>query len=181
MEGPSLCSGVWGELLGRGTGGSYGGVSKVLQVTVQVKRQILSAVWRKALEVPTVQRERSSLTGTQVRALWKKTLLRLDDYSALPMSEHSLAWWRTPTNNETHNEWYSEGPGDTLVAFFLFFFLALLSHPCSNGRALLTDGIKRDTAAERMETFLWDLLNEGSLYTRTPGVRYANLVVVIWS
>lgn len=30
-----------------------------------------------------------------------------------------------------------------------------------------------------METFLWDLLNEGGLYTRTPGVRYADLVVVI--
>lgn len=42
-----------------------------------------------------------------------------------------------------------------------------------------TDGIKRDTAAERVETFLWDLPNEGSLYTRTPGVRYADSVVVI--
>lgn len=61
----------------------------------------------------------------------------------------------------------------------LFSFLALLSHLCSNGRALQTDGIKRNTAAERMETFLWDLLNEGSLYPRTPGVRYADLVVVI--
>lgn len=71
-----------------------------------------------------------------------------------------------------------------LFSFLFSFFvrvasLALLSHLCSNGRALLTDGIKRDTAAERMETFLWDLLNEGSLYTRTPGVRYADLVVVI--
>lgn len=43
-----------------GAGGWGDGGKGVLQVTVQVKRQILSAVWRKALEVPTVQRERSS-------------------------------------------------------------------------------------------------------------------------
>lgn len=48
-------------------------VSKVLQVTVQVKRQILSAVWRKALEVPTVQKERSSLPGIQAWVLSVET------------------------------------------------------------------------------------------------------------
>lgn len=65
VKGPGLSSG--GQEVGRanwrtgwlgGAGGKEG--EGVLQVTVQVKRQILSAVWRKALEVPTVQRERSS-------------------------------------------------------------------------------------------------------------------------
>lgn len=52
--------GLTGELVGwvERVGGKK--EEGVLQVTVQVKRQILSAVWRKALEVPTVQRERSS-------------------------------------------------------------------------------------------------------------------------
>lgn len=78
VKGPGLCSGGWGGSAGwdRPEEGGLGGrVSKVLQVTVQVKRQILSAVWRKALEVPTVQRERSSLSGTQVRARSKRNLL----------------------------------------------------------------------------------------------------------
>lgn len=56
--------GACGGWMGGGlTGEQVGWVERgdgVLQVTVQVKRQILSAVWRKALKVPTVQRERSS-------------------------------------------------------------------------------------------------------------------------
>lgn len=73
----------------------------------------------------------------------------------------------------------TRGHVSCLFSFFVrVASLARLSHLCSNGRALLTDA-KRDTAAERVETFLWDLLNEGSLYPRTPGVRYADLVVVI--
>ena len=67
VQGPGLCSeGVLGRMV-------IWRVSKVLQVTVQVKRQILSAVRRKALEVPTVQKERSSLPGIQARVLSVET------------------------------------------------------------------------------------------------------------
>lgn len=121
--GLELCSvNVWGSWVeqDRPEGGGTGGriiwrASKVLQVTVQVKRQILSAVWRKALEVPTVQRERSSLSGTQVRALWKK-LVEWRNYSALSMSEHKLTCGRCwevnfhpskPTKNKTYSKWNS--------------------------------------------------------------------------
>lgn len=122
VKGPGLCSRVSGSSVGwdRPEEGGSGGriiwrVSKVLQVTVQVKRQILSAVWRKALEVPTVQRERSSLSGTEVRARSKKNLLSEEsEWLLCSMSEHRLTCWTKknihpskPTKNKTHNEWTS--------------------------------------------------------------------------
>lgn len=54
-------------------------VSKVLQVTVQVKRQILSAVWRKALEVPTVQREKVQFVWNTRSGLFEEKCVEWSD------------------------------------------------------------------------------------------------------
>lgn len=72
-------TGLTGEKVGRVEGG---GGSKVLQVTVQVERQILSAVWRKALEVPTVQRERSSYVWNTSLGSFKGELVEWSDRMA---------------------------------------------------------------------------------------------------
>lgn len=106
-----------------GMGADWVRVSKVLQVTVQVKRQILSAVWRKALKVPTVQRERSSLSGTQGSGSFKE---KLDDCSALSTSEHA------PTDREEEDPpqtrtkrdvfWIRSSFLHVQTAFFFLFF-----------------------------------------------------------
>lgn len=72
-------TGLTGEKVGR-VEGARG--SKVLQVTVQVERQILSAVWRKALEVPTVQRERSSYVWNTSSGSFKGKLVEWSDRMA---------------------------------------------------------------------------------------------------
>lgn len=71
-------TGLTGEKVGRVEGGEG---SKVLQVTVQVERQI-SAVWRKALEVPTVQRERSSYAWNTSSGSFKGKLVKWSDRMA---------------------------------------------------------------------------------------------------
>lgn len=79
-----------------------GRVSKVLQVTVQVKRQILSAVWRKALEVPTVQRDRSSLSGTRARVRarseWPRLLCSIHEWTTRRKKKIQPS---EPTHNQT--------------------------------------------------------------------------------
>lgn len=167
VKGPSLCSGGggWGAP-GMGSGGWEGSVRFYKSQCKSRDKYYLLFEERHSRYL--LYRGESPVRLEHKFGLFQRKpcgVKRLDDYSALSMSEHSLTWPRTSTRKRRqrtkHNKRYLKGPGVALVAFFSFLFfvrvasLALLFLLCSNGWALhcrqMT--LTHDGTAKRGEMF----------------------------